>query len=202
MRRVTGFLCNGCIGRYLRIVGVSISLHLQIPLKYQKDMLHSWVMSWMPYDMYVVTLHILCWRSSRGIEQEWTSSSSSSLVLERWLLKTYRWSLCTERPLFCDVCRNREMCVCLPTITYAYIYLRKTEFQAERARRSDRKWGCSILLGYTLTDIDDPEPAQPVLGEIIKLWVTVRGFSMTATCLDGDIQKEREETSTKKKQLD
>ena len=33
-------------------------------------------------------------------------------------------------------------------------------------------------------DIDDSDDAQGLLGEIIKLWVTVRGFSMTATWME------------------
>ena len=30
-------------------------------------------------------------------------------------------------------------------------------------------------------DTDDPDDAQELLTEIVKLWVTIRGFSMTAS---------------------
>ena len=45
-------------------------------------------------------------------------------------------------------------------------------------------------------DIDDPDHAQELLGEIIKLWVTVRGFSMTATWMK--IYKRKEKKRYKK----
>ncbi len=45
-------------------------------------------------------------------------------------------------------------------------------------------------------DIDDPNHDQELLGEIIKLWVTVRGFSMTATWME--IYKKKEKKTVQK----
>ena len=45
-------------------------------------------------------------------------------------------------------------------------------------------------------DIDCPNDAQTLLSEIIRLWVTIRGFSMAASWME--IYKEKESTNTEK----
>ena len=45
-------------------------------------------------------------------------------------------------------------------------------------------------------DIDSPEDAETLLGEIIKLWVTIRGFSMVASWME--VYKAEKNTTTEK----
>ena len=43
-------------------------------------------------------------------------------------------------------------------------------------------------------DIDDPDDAQELLTEIVKLWVTIRGFSMTASWMEAYKKNEQKTT--------
>lgn len=43
-------------------------------------------------------------------------------------------------------------------------------------------------------DIDDPDDSQELLTEIVKLWVTVRGFSITASWMEAYKKKEKKTT--------
>ena len=45
-------------------------------------------------------------------------------------------------------------------------------------------------------DIDCPNDAQTLLSEVIRLWVTIRGFSMAASWME--IYEEKESTNTEK----
>lgn len=79
--------------------------------------------------------------------------------------------------------RNREVCV----FTYQSICLHLSQTKRVSSRtcitkNEDIQFYWAILS----QDINDPE----LLGEIIKLWITVRGFSITATWMEVYKKKE------------
>ena len=72
----------------------------------------------------------------------------------------------------------------------------KLSFQANVHDRVKENEDVQFYRAILSQEIDNPDVSQELLAEIIKLWVTVRGYAMTATWME-TFKKKKEKTTQK-----